>query len=310
MIFEEGSIRGCRMGHGMKWVLTSWIFALQLACAQVPVGAMLHGDTNQPADIQAWAASLQPGTVVVIGEGHGQMAIADQQVQVLQALRLKGHQVSVGMEFFEYPDQSLVDQWRQGSLTTQDFLQKTWSPKMNWKAYERQALFPQGAQARTLALNIPRSISSSMAQGGIQALSPQQMSMLPPDFTLGNEKYFQRFQNLMKDHVKDPAKLRNYFASQSLWDDTMAWKAAEFQRQHPDQILVVIIGEAHVQYGGGFPDRLRQRGVSNISTISQVNLWQASVSEQWEMVRPDPVYGPRADLIFTSSYDEMSKFAP
>ncbi len=59
MIFEEGSIRGCRMGHGMKWVLTSWIFALQLACAQVPVGAMLHGDTNQPADIQAWAASLQ-----------------------------------------------------------------------------------------------------------------------------------------------------------------------------------------------------------------------------------------------------------
>jgi uncharacterized iron-regulated protein len=91
----------------------------------------------------------------------------------------------------------------------------------------------------------------------------------------------------------------NYFAAQSIWDDTMAWRAVEFLKLHPEQTLFIIVGEFHVQYGGGLPDRLRARGLKNVISLSLVNVDGMSADE--EKVATEPTAdGPRADFIWIS----------
>jgi uncharacterized iron-regulated protein len=103
----------------------------------------------------------------------------------------------------------------------------------------------------------------------------------------------------MGGHITDPTKLENYFWSQSVWDETMAWRACEFQKTQAKGILVVIVGEFHVQYGGGLPERLRARGCAQVKTVSQVSTGGMSDSEKKSALEPHSKYGPRADWVWS-----------
>jgi uncharacterized iron-regulated protein len=98
-------------------------------------------------------------------------------------------------------------------------------------------------------------------------------------------------------HIPEQAILR-YFTAQSIWDETMSWQAVEFLRKNPSHVLVIIVGDFHAQYGGGLPDKLRQRGLTKIITFSQVNLTELTPEEQAAEMEPHPTYGPRADFIW------------
>jgi uncharacterized iron-regulated protein len=79
----------------------------------------------------------------------------------------------------------------------------------------------------------------------------------------------------------------------------MAWVSTEYLRMHPEQILVIIVGDFHATYGGGLPDRLRARG-ADVLTISQVNLSGLSGDEENGEILPDEKFGPRAEYIWVS----------
>jgi uncharacterized iron-regulated protein len=73
-------------------------------------------------------------------------------------------------------------------------------------------------------------------------------------------------------------------------------------RNHPDQVLVIIVGEFHVQYGGGTPDRLKARWPeARIMTLSQVWTEGMSPEEIQAELQPSSQEGPRADYIWLSS---------
>ena len=80
----------------------------------------------------------------------------------------------------------------------------------------------------------------------------------------------------------------------------MAWRVAEFLRGHPDHVLFIVVGDFHASYFGGLPDRLRARGVDDILVISQVNAEDSSEDERRELIEPHPVYGPRADFVWST----------
>lgn len=288
---------------GLSFLITnlSVIFISLSANAQ-----LLDGNTLAPVPTQALVDQIQPGSILIIGEMHGLAPVQAQQIEILNALRAKGLKLTVGFEFFNYTDQKAVDDYRANLITQDDFLKAiNWSG-FSFDFYKSQLLFPDATLGETsLGLNVPGFVTKQLAKGGYSSLTPEQKSLLPADFTLGNQGYKDRFAASMGGHM--PAdKLDLYFAAQSAWDDTISMNAANYIEQHPQHVFVIIIGEFHVAYGGGTPDRLTQRLLAKglqpqITTISQLYVEGLTSDEILKEVTPSPLYGKRSDFIWLSA---------
>lgn len=269
------------------------------ACAHAQIEGILDGTTLAPVSLTETVQAVTPGSIVVIGENHGFQVHQDQQLQIMSALRQKQLKVSVGMEFFTFTHQNFVDQYRQGTLEERDFLKAVGWGSPAFDFYRAQVLFPNPQEgARTWALNAPRQITSKVAKTGLESLDESEKNLLPPQLQLGRESYRKRFLSMMP-HLPDPASGDRYFAAQSIWDDTMAWRAVDFITQNPEQVLVIVVGDFHVQYGGGLPDRLRARapGVP-VWTFSQINTQGLTPEEVETETLPSPKEGPRASYLW------------
>jgi len=261
--------------------------------AQMSGHYYLGHDPKQTISLQEMASQVKSGDIVMIGEEHNQAACASAQVQVLGALKKNGLHVNVGMEFLDITQQTYVDRYRNGELNEEDFLKSINWGGFDFAHYRDQILFPQAAlQQELIALNAPRFLTSQIARRGIDSLDPTQRALLPPKFQKGRDSYFERFVSAI-GHIKNPKLLENYFIAQSVWDDTMAYQATQFMIRKPDSVLVIIVGEFHSQYGGGLPDRIKERGFrGNLWTISQLR------NELSTEMGPHPKYGERASYIW------------
>lgn len=264
---------------------------------------ILDGHGLNAVNLESALSEVKPGGIVVLGEEHGTKVQPLFQVQVMKTLEKMGHKVSVGMEFLNYPYQPLVDQYRAGSLSEADFLAKVKWGSFSYEGYKHQILFPKAGQGTTIALNAPAALTSKVAKTGVSSLTPSEAALMPPNFQKGNDLYFDRFRITMGDHLPSQAALGRYFEAQSIWDDTMAWKATEYIKSNPDQVLVIVVGEFHVQYGGGLPDRIKARGIDNVTTFSLINLNGMTEEEIKEEIAPSAKYGDRASYIWTDNYE-------
>lgn len=86
--------------------------------------------------------------------------------------------------------------------------------------------------------------------------------------------------------------------AQSAWDDTMAWTATEYIRGHPDEVLVIVVGDFHVAYNDGLPERLRKRRATDVVTISMLSTLPMTEAERMLAITPYGPDGPRADWIW------------
>ena len=260
---------------------------------------VLSGRTLALSTVSASLADVKPGTIVVLGERHRNDFHQAYQLMVMSELRSRGLAVSVGMEFLSRPNQADVDDFRRGRTNEAEFLSA-----VGWKSsldnYRDQILFPAAAQ-NTIALNVARRVTAKIAKQGLDSLSAEDREQLPEDFAVegrGNDRYFQRFKDVMTRNISESDKLENYFLAQSAWDDTMAWTATEYMRSHPREVLVIVVGDFHVAYNGGLPDRLRKRGATDIVTISMLDKTPMIGDERERAITPNGPYGPRADWIW------------
>jgi uncharacterized iron-regulated protein len=241
---------------------------------------------------------VRPGSIIVMGENHGVKTSQQGQVELMKALRDRALKVSVGLEFFYYPDQALVDDFRRGILSEADFLQKIQWGSPAFDFYRDQALFPRYDQGEyTLALNAPRTLTGRIAKVGLGDLTADEQKILPPDFQLGRAAYKERFLAMMP-HLPNLEAGERYFAAQSAWDDTMAWRAAEFIQAHPDQVLLIMVGEFHATYGGGLPERIEARTQQKPLVFSFLNTQGLAPDEVERELNPSAIYGPRGDYIW------------
>lgn len=265
-------------------------------------GNFYDGFINNKITLEEIALAFRPRQVVVASEFHGNPAHHKNQLDILKIASKKINNISVGMEFFEYPHQELVDQFLAGILSEFDFL-KAIQWKGNFGNYRDQVLFAKNSEGlvtgTTRALNFPRRLSGKVAKGGLNNLTDEEKKMIPPRFALGKNSYFERFANTMKEHAT-PEQIQNYFAAQSLWDDSMAWQTSEYLKSHPNDFFVIIVGEFHLAYLDGLVARLRAYGLNDVLAISQIDTTHLSAEESESERRPHPIYGPRADYIFDS----------
>ena len=261
------------------------------------------GHSGQPTDLSDIAKNIAPGSVVVLGEIHNNPAHHAHQVEFLKALAQEHPEFAIhlGMEFFYWPEQKHVDNYLDSRISEEEFLNTISWGSMPFDFYREQVLFPLQANGKTWAINAPRFLSAKIAKGGLASLTDAEKALLPPDFEIGNDLYFERFAEVMGGHHGiSPQKLRNFFEAQSLWDDTMAWKSIEAQASKKDRVFVILVGDFHAAYGGGLPDRLKARGMKDVLSFSQVDVNGLSDDEMKQALLPDPKYGDRASYVWTS----------
>lgn len=287
---------------------SAFITILGSSCAMAATSQLYKADGVTKIQVSDVVSSINQNTILVIGELHGMGPIRDQHVEILNALRTQfepqGYKISVGMEFLNYTDQNFVEQYKNGQLNDQEF--KTainWGAGNDFEMYKQQISFPQASKNEsTIALNMPSYITRKISQNGIGSLTPDDQRLLPPNFTLGSAAYLERFRESMGGHTLPPDKELNYFTSQSMWDETMAWRTVEHMKNSSKEIFVIIVGEFHVRYGGGLPSRLAARlGAQGLNipvkTLTQIWAEGATDAEISAEILPSTKYGPRADFI-------------
>lgn len=283
--------------------LNTLLAAIVLLILPLSASAQIFdGTTNTQIELNQVIEQIQPGQILVIGEMHGLKSVHDQQMSILNALRARGLKIAVGMEFFNYTDAALISGFRKGELAEEDFKKAINWGSNDFSLYGPQLLFGEEG----FGINMPRSVTSQVSKLGLASLTAEQQLLMPPKFTLGNDNYKRRFFAAMGGHMP-PEKFENYFAAQSVWDETMAWQALQFVEKNPDYVYVIIVGEFHVAYGGGLPDRLRSRieGLNcrqqvEVKTISQVYTEGLTEEEIQKEIAPSELDGARADYIFLS----------
>ena len=284
--------------------LVFWSLLIGGLAAGAAPGGLFSSETQATVVLDDALSKVKPGSVVIIGENHGLKTHQAQQMAILQILDYLGLKVSVGMEFFSYPDQRLVNRYRSGLLKEDEFLKTINWGTLDFSYYRDQVAFPSNAKgAMTVALNAPRTLTGKIAKTGMESLTPQELALLPPNFTVGRDSYKTRFLENVP-HQMPPEAMNRLFTAQSVWDDTMAWQAKNFLDRHPKQILVIIVGEFHVQYGGGLPDRLKARGVSSVLTFSQIDTRNFTDDQLSQLVAPSPRDGVRADYLWLAPGEE------
>lgn len=267
--------------------------------ANLAFSQLFDGKTQQETSLTALLTQVRPGTILFLGENHGLGAHRDQHMQVLNGLHAMGLKVSVGLEFINYTDQSFVELYRTGRMDEQEFLSAIKWGGFGFEYYKPQLTFPiVEIGEMSLGLNMPRIVTSKISKNGIGSLTSEDWKLMPPNFEVGRDSYKARFMEAAGAHCRVP---ENCFAAQSTWDDTMAWQAVNFIEAHPEQVLVIVVGEFHVQYGGGTPWRVKVRKPDvNIVTLSQV--WAEGMTEDeiQQSLMPSELEGPRADFIWVS----------
>lgn len=286
------------------FLLANTGYALDLAH---PHNSLILGGSRQQTTLPQVLSGVKKGSVVIVSELHGHIPHHENQRAVISELQSMAFKVSVGMEFFSFTQQSLLSAYLNSFLSgspmsDEDFLKAVGWGGDNFDNWKPQILYTIWQGGWTIGLNSPRSLSSRVSRVGVEGLTSAEKKLLPPNFKLGNEKYRERFEAVMGGHGgrKIPKEtFDRYFAAQSLWDDTMAWRAADYLHTNPDQVLVILVGDFHVAYGGGLPERLKARGVQDILTISQINTHGLSRQEQ-DFLIENPQWGSRADIIWIS----------
>lgn len=256
---------------------TQQIFALALglfllsittpACAPAVGHAVASSAQPFSAEQQGVLRELKQANVVYLGETHDRAADHAAQLQIIQALHQHHPQMAIAMEMFQRQYQTVLDQYLAGAITEAELRQQSdydqrWG--FDWEYYAPILRFAQAHQIPVIALNTPTEVTHRVARQGLGALSETDQQWIPPlaDIHLGPKAYRQMLQDIYQHShagMTASSNFDRFFAAQVLWDETMAEGITTFLQENPDSQVIALMGQGHVVYGYGVPDRVARR---------------------------------------------------
>jgi uncharacterized iron-regulated protein len=259
-------------GCAAKAPLPSWV--LKMSTIKAPVGPeeilkLPEGDLITSVQLLNDVGATR---VIFIGESHDQIEHHRIQVRMIHDLVAKEKDVVIGMEMFERSQQPTLDRWSQGLLTEEAFLKEvrwdsTWG--VDYELYKDILDEAKNRHLKILGLNVPRDLVRSVAENGMQGLSPEDRKLLP-EMDVANRQHRAYIASIFRGHEKGSAKdFENFYEAQCLWDEGMAQSLSEFldSPQAEGKTLLVFAGTGHVVFGFGIPNRLYRRTSIPYQTI-------------------------------------------
>ena len=254
------------------------------SCAVAPTKKLMIQDTDQsfeegviistklgkPVSFEELLADLNSCQIVYIGEKHTNASDHRIQLEVIQAIFKKHSNLAVGMEMFDHTYQDVLNMWSAGELDQKDFLKKShWYA--NWRfdfsLYHEILEFIKENHIRLVALNIPNYIPPKIREGGIDNLREDEKEHLPQQIDTSKTAHRDYLQTVFDDHkhhFRGEVEFENFYTAQSVWEDAMAETIAQNLK---NDVMVVLVGNGHIQFKYGIPDRAYNRTGALFRTI-------------------------------------------
>ena len=211
---------------------------------------------NRQIDFAGLMQNLQGKRAVFVGETHDRYDHHLNQLAILHALHQQTPRIGIGVEWFQQPFQTVIDQYLADKISEGDMLRQT-GYYHRWR-YDYRMLRPivEFAKANHLpliALNAPTEITAKVAASGLDSLSPEERAQIPQHITPPDTGYLQRLRQAFARHAQEEGQFENFTAVQRLWDETMAANIVRFLQSHPDHNMIVFAGSGHVGHNTGIP---------------------------------------------------------
>ncbi len=243
---------------------------------------------------------LNEEKIIIFGEQHNTTAIQLAESLIIKNVVISQHNQGkflAAWEFLNYTEQKNIsyafNQFIADKITAEEFLIQTQGTAQNISyipIFKTLKLF----QGDLIGVNISREAKAPVLEGGIDAIDPK---YIPPNFALGSVNYFQRFKDVMKDHVPSD-RIENYFAAQCLTDDIMAHT---LQQNINPPLIFLITGNFHTDYYDGIVNRIRVRQSVNpiiIRFIDASDFDSKELNELLPQLLHDEKYGDIADYVY------------
>jgi uncharacterized iron-regulated protein len=210
---------------------------------------------------------LAQADVIYLGETHDRPDDHQAQLEMIQALHRLRPTLTIGMEMFQRPYQSVLDRYLAGVLTEAELQDQTQYAKRwgyNWEFYAPILQFAKANKLPVIALNTPTEVTRKTARTGLESLTLADRRFIPPlsAIVLGPDAYRDRLQKTYAEshHGQGTSiNVERFFQAQVLWDETMAERIAQTLQQRPKMLVVVLVGQGHILYGDGIPARVARR---------------------------------------------------
>ena len=234
------------------------------------MGRIINLETGKALSFDRFIDQLKTKDLIFIGEKHDNPEHHLIQVQILQALLSRCDDLSVAMEFFQEPQQQVLDRYMEGISTETVFLEdvawhKAWS--FDYYFYRPLIFMLREKRSRIHAINAPNDIVRKVARSGLDSLKPEERNQLAKNIDLENERHRAYLRDVYKQHTtRDLKKFDYFYQAQCVWEDTMAENIAEYLKEN-EQMVVVFAGNGHIINRYGIPDRTLKRVRVNMATI-------------------------------------------
>lgn len=206
--------------------------------------------------------------IIFVGEMHTSAAQHAIQLEIIRAAFKRNHDLVVAMEMFDRSYQEVLNLWTAGVLDEETFLRKThWYA--NWRydfsLYRDILLFIKQNKIKLVALNIPSYIPGRIREGGIDNLSLSDKRYLPKEIDTNNSAHRNYVKTIFDQHnFPSRIKFDDFYMAQCVWDEIMAESIAT---DLGSRKVIALLGNGHIQYKYGVPDRTYRRTGASIRTV-------------------------------------------
>ena len=217
-------------------------------------------------------AYVRNDRAVYLGESHNNTHHHQLQLRIVEAMYEQDPRLVIGMEMFQRPSQPALDRVPAGETTEREFLReseyfKRW--RWDWRFYREIVLFAREKGLPVVALNSPAELNRKVSRGGgLQALAEEDRQWVAEEIDLEIEAHREFVMKVFESHPIGPGFDREaFYASQCVWEDTMAESTARALDSHPGYRIAVIVGRGHVERRFGVPVRAERRGAAPYAIV-------------------------------------------
>jgi uncharacterized iron-regulated protein len=240
-------------------------------------GDIIASPSGEKISFEEMAGRLAPMRAVYVGESHNNDYHHDLQFRVVRAMYAQDPNLIIGMEMFQRPTQAGLDRFLAGEIDEATFLKETeyfsrW--KWDYRYYRPILLFAKEHGLAVIAANSPAEANRKVSRGGgLDALTEADREWVAGEIDLTNAAHREAVMGIFAGHPMMPGfDVDAFYASQCVWEDTMAESVARALEAHPGSRIVMLAGGFHVRQRFGVPLRAERRGARPYAIILGMDL--------------------------------------
>lgn len=196
-----------------------------------------------------------------VGESHTRYDHHLVQLAALKELFQQSPKLAIGAEWFQQPFQQHLDDYIAGRISEAQMLERTryferW--RYDYRLYRPIMQFARDKNIPVIALNAEPEVSKALAKTTYAELPAHLKSQIPESFDWSDKDYENRLRTVFEMHTEYASKFEDFLRGQLTWDESMAYRTADFLTRNPDHRMIVFAGSGHIEFGSGIPNRVKR----------------------------------------------------